>query len=246
MKRILPAVILGVALFAGAAFAQQAAPQPAPPAPRPPVTVLPPPRPQTFEIKSAPAQAPAAPAPQRSDREIIALANAYLNGVSTMIADFTQVAGDGRRSEGSLSIQKPGRMRFEYNPPATIEVVADGTSLAIRDRKLKTQDLYALWQTPLKFLLKDQIDLTRDTRVLQIDQNPHSTVIYIEDKATLGGTSRIRLVFDPHSFELKQWTVTDPQGYDTLVSLFNVDLATKPNPASFRINAERMLNTNRN
>lgn len=230
-------------VFAGAGLAQ---PVPPPSAPRPPATVLPPPRPPAIDVKSGPAaQAPANPAPQRSEREVIAFANAYLNSVTTMIADFTQVAGDGRRSEGSLSIQKPGRMRFEYNPPATIEVIADGTSLAIRDRKLKTQDLYALWQTPLKFLLKDQIDLTRDTRVLQIDQNPNSVVIFIEDKATLGGTSRIRLVFDPHSFELKQWTVTDPQGFDTLVSLFNVDLATKPSAASFRINAERMLNTNR-
>lgn len=224
-------------VLSGAALAQQAAP----------VTVLPPPRPPGMDAKTQPAASTAQPAaPQRSDREVIGLANGWLNSVTTLQADFTQVAADGRRSEGTLAVQKPGRMRFEYAAPATIEIIADGTSVAIRDRKLKTQDLYALMQTPLKFLLKENIDLSRDTRVLQIDQNATATVVFIEDKATLGGTSRIRLVFDPQSFALKQWTVTDPQGYDTLVSLFNVDLETKPSPALFKINTERMLNTNRN
>src|SRR5437868_5439210 len=65
-------------------------------------------------------------------------ANAFFNGSTTMISNFVQIGGDGRRSEGTLYVQRPGRMRFEYAKPATLEIVSDGTSVAIRDRKLAT------------------------------------------------------------------------------------------------------------
>ncbi|GAC1551621.1 MAG: outer membrane lipoprotein carrier protein LolA [Beijerinckiaceae bacterium] len=168
-------------------------------------------------------------------------ANAYFNGAATMVGDFVQVGADGRRSEGKLYVQRPGRLRFEYARPASLEVIADGTSVAIRDRKLATQDLYFIGQTPLKFLLKDQIDLSRDAKILDVSSDPTTTTIYIEDKATLGGTSKIKLMFDPVSFQLKQWQVTDPQGFDTVVSLFNVDFKQKPDPSLFKINTERMI-----
>ena len=114
-----------------------------------------------------------------------------------MVGDFVQVGADGRRSEGKLYVQRPGRLRFEYAQPASLEVVADGTKVAIRDRKLSTQDLYFIQQTPLKFLLKDKIDLAKDTKVLDVTNDPNNTTIVIEDGTTLGGTSKIRLMFDP-------------------------------------------------
>ena len=98
----------------------------------------------------------------------ITRANAYFNNTTTLVGDFVQIGADGRRSEGKLYVQKPGRLRFEYAAPATLEIVADGKSVAIRDRKLATQDLYFIWQTPLKFLLSPQIDLARDTKVLDV------------------------------------------------------------------------------
>ena len=171
-------------------------------------------------------------------------ANAYLNGATNLIADFVQVGADGRRSEGKLYVRRPGRLRFEYAQPATLEIVADGTSVAIRDRKLATNDMYYISQTPLKFLLKERIDLRRDVKILGVSENKNGVVISIEDKATFGGTSLIKLIFDPKTFELKQWHVTDPQGYETLVSLFNVDLAQAPDSSLFKINTERMLNPN--
>ena len=165
----------------------------------------------------------------------IARANTYFNNTTTLVGDFVQIGADGRRSEGKLYVQKPGRLRFEYADPATLEIVADGKSVAIRDRKLATQDLYFIWQTPLKFLLNSKIDLARDTKVLDVSSNQDSTSITVDDTATLGGTSRIRLVFDPTSFAIKQWSVIDPQGYETLVSLFNVNTTTKPDPSLFQI-----------
>ncbi|MDB5597755.1 MAG: outer rane lipoprotein carrier protein LolA [Hyphomicrobiales bacterium] len=166
-------------------------------------------------------------------------ANAYFNANATMVADFVQLGADGRRTDGKLYVQRPGRMRFEYARPATLEIIADGTSVAIRDRKLATQDVYFIGQTPLKFLLKERIDLARDTKILDVKTDDRSVSILVEDKATFGGTSRIRLVFDAANFNLKQWTVTDPQGYETLVSLSNIDLAQKPEASLFQINYER-------
>src|SRR5690606_13900528 len=68
-----------------------------------------------------------------SNREIVERANAYFTGLGTLVADFTQVGGDGRRMVGTLYLQRPGKIRFEYDPPSTLEVISDGTSVAVRD-----------------------------------------------------------------------------------------------------------------
>jgi outer membrane lipoprotein-sorting protein len=174
---------------------------------------------------------------------VLAKANSYFDDSSTLIADFVQIGGDGRRTDGKLYVDKPGRMRFTYAAPATMEIVADGTSVAVIDRRLHTQDLYFIGQTPLKFLLSDHVDLAHDTKLLDVTGDSNGASVEIEDKTTFGGTSKVRLTFDMQPFTLRQWTVTDPQGYETVVSLSNVDLNTKPDPALFKIATERMLNS---
>jgi len=181
---------------------------------------------------------PPAPPVVLSAREAVARANAYFNATTTFSAEFVQITTDGHRSEGELYVQKPGHMRFDYTEPATLQILADGTSVAVRDKKLRTQDLYFIGQTPLKFLLSGTIDLTKDTKVLDVQSDADNVAILIEDKATLGGTSRIKLVFDPGTFTLKQWIVTDPQGYETVVSLFNIDTLSKIDPEMFKINLD--------
>ena len=185
---------------------------------------------------ASPVAAPPATAGKMSSSEAVAKANAFFNGQAAFSAEFVQLSSSGRRTEGELYVQKPGKMHFEYNAPAALQIIADGTSVAIRDKKLATQDLYLISQTPLKFLLSNKLDLTKDTKVLDVKSDDQHVAILIEDKATLGGTSRIRLIFDPATFELKQWVVTDPQGADTVVSLFNVDSAPKLDPELFVIN----------
>ena len=195
---------------------------------------------ELLPAKAKPAGATAPIDPQA----VLAKANSYFNDGSTMIADFVQIGGDGRRSDGKLYVERPGRMRFDYAPPATLEVVADGTSVAVIDRKLHTQDLYFIGQTPLKFLLNDNVDLNRDTKVLGISgDTAGGASIDIEDKSTFGGTSKLRLTFDLQPFTLRQWTVTDAQGYETVVSLSNIDMSTKPADDYFKITNERMINS---
>lgn len=184
---------------------------------------------------------PARPAGPLSDAEAVARLNAYFNGFSTLQGDFVQQAVNGRRLEGRLYIQRPGKMRFDYDAPVTTEIVADGTSVAIRDRRLATQDLYSIGQTPLKFLVKEKIDLARDASLTGVSTRGDIVSVKIEDRSTLGGTSKITLNFDIVANELKQWVVIDPQGYETTVSLSNLDTQRRPDPKNFVINYERVL-----
>jgi outer membrane lipoprotein-sorting protein len=181
-----------------------------------------------------PAAPPEAPKPLTRE-EAIKRADAFFNASPVMTADFVQIGADGLRSEGKLHVQRAGRVRFEYAQPATMEVVADGAQVAVRDRKLNTQDLYFINQTPLKFLMKEKIDLEKDVTVEDVKIDDSGVAIFIEDKATFGGTSHLRLIFDPKTFKLKQWQVKDPQGYETLITLFNIDQTKTPDPALFKI-----------
>ncbi len=165
----------------------------------------------------------------------IQMANDYFNASQFMTADFVQIGADGRRSEGKLYVAKPGRLRFEYTQPATMEIIADGVSVAIRDRKLQTQELYFINDTPLKFLLKAGVNLQHDVKIVSVSSEDKATIINFEDTATFGGTSKIKLKFDNKNFSLKQWEVTDPQGYQTLITLHNVDLNATPDGSLFKI-----------
>jgi outer membrane lipoprotein-sorting protein len=192
--------------------------------------------PQTEKKAVIPAPEPPNAASEPLDSQLaIQMADDYFNAAQVMTADFVQVGVDGRRSEGKLYVAKPGRLRFEYAQPATMEIIADGSTVAIRDRKLQTQQLYFISQTPLKFLLKEELNLKRDVKVVDVASDPRSTTITVEDGSTFGGTSRIKLNFDSRTFSLKQWEVTDPQGYQTLVTLHNVDLKSVPDRNLFRI-----------
>jgi outer membrane lipoprotein-sorting protein len=174
-------------------------------------------------------------------RALVERVNASLSSVQSMVGDFTQIAPDGARTAGKFYLHKPGRLRFEYNPPSPVELVADGQSMVVRDRKLATQDLYPLSQTPLRFLLADRIDLLKDTDLVGVYSDNTFVTMVIEQRQIIGGTYRLMLMFSTKDLELKQWTVTDPQGYDTTVAVFNLDKHKKPDPDMFKINYERVI-----
>jgi outer membrane lipoprotein-sorting protein len=159
----------------------------------------------------------------------------YLSSLQTLSGNFVQVGPDGTKSKGDFYIQKPGKMRFEYDPPTPIEIIADGSSLAVRDRNLTTQDIYPLSQTPLRFLTSDRIDLMKDTNVVNVTSDDVFISVTIEERQALIGTSRLMLMIGAKDGLLKQWTVTDPQGYDTTVAVYNLDSTKKPDPSLFKI-----------
>ena len=174
-----------------------------------------------------------------SPRALVERVNAYLSGLNTLVGNFVQVGPDGSRAEGRFYLQKPGRVRFEYNPPNPIELIADGSSVVVRNSKLATQDVYPLSQTPLRFLVADRIDLMKDTTVVSASSDDTFATVVIEERQTLGGTHRLMLMFGARDFQLRQWTITDPQGYDTTVALYNLDPKQKPDPALFKIDYTR-------
>lgn len=176
-----------------------------------------------------------------NQRALVDRISTYLSNIRTLVGDFVQVGPDGSRTEGQLYLQKPGRVRFEYNPPSPIELIADGQSVVVRDRKLATQDLYPLSQTPLRFLLADQVDLLKETNVTAVYSDDVFSTVVIEEKHAIGGTHRLMLMFAANDLTLRQWTVTDPQGFDTTVAVYNLDNTKKPDPGLFKINYERML-----
>ncbi|HEY0911459.1 MAG TPA: outer membrane lipoprotein carrier protein LolA [Bradyrhizobium sp.] len=161
--------------------------------------------------------------------------SSYLSSLSTLVGNFVQVGPDGSKTKGDFYIQKPGKVRFEYDAPSPVELIADGSSLAVRDRKLATQDIYPLSQTPLRYLLSDRIDLMKDTNVVDVKSDDLYISVTIEEKQALIGTSRLMLMVGAKDGQLKQWTVTDPQGYDTTVAIYNLDTGKKVDPGLFKI-----------
>ena len=161
--------------------------------------------------------------------------SAYLSSLQTLAGNFVQVGPDGSRTTGEFYIQKPGKVRFEYDPPSPIAMISDGSSLAVRDTKLATQDIYPLSQTPLRYLLSDRIDLMKDTNVVSVTMDDLYISVTIEEKQALIGTSRLMLMLGVKDGQLKQWTVTDPQGYDTTVAIYNLNTTAKPDPSLFKI-----------
>jgi outer membrane lipoprotein-sorting protein len=152
-----------------------------------------------------------------------------------------QVGPDGRRVDGTFSIQKPGKVRFQYNPPSPIDIIADGSSVEVNDRALETHDFYPLSQTPLRYLLADRIDLLRDTNVVSVSADDKFVSVVIEETQVAVGTNRLLIMFDAKTLALKQWTVTDPQGLDTTVAVYNLDASKKPDPNLFVINYQATL-----
>jgi len=168
-------------------------------------------------------------------RALVDKVSAYLTRVQVMSGDFAQIGPDGRRSQGQFYVQKPGKVRFDYDSPSRIDIIADGSSVVVRDRKLATQDVYPLSQTPLRFLLADRIDLLKDATVTAVSADETYVTVLVEEKHAVIGTSKLMMMFGAKDFQLKQWIVTDPQGYDTTVALSNLDTAKRPDPDMFKI-----------
>jgi outer membrane lipoprotein-sorting protein len=198
--------------------------------------VVPLPRPSPLKIVASP---PVSHADMQ--RMLVDRVNAYLSNIQTLVGDFVQIGPDGNRTEGQFYIQKPGRVRFAYNPPSPIDVIADGQSVVVRNRVLATQDPYPLSQTPLRFLLSDHLDLSKDTNLVSVAADDSLVTIVIEEKQPLIGTHRLKLMFGAKDFQLRQWVVTDPQGFDTTVSVYNLDTSKKLDPNMFKITFERNM-----
>jgi outer membrane lipoprotein-sorting protein len=166
----------------------------------------------------------------------------HFSSVQTMSGDFVQFGPKGEQTGGKFFIERPGKIRFNYEKPSPIRVVADGKSVVINNKKLDTWDLYSLNKTPLKLLLSEKIDLS-DGKVKNVKEEDDLTTIVLGDKSIFGD-SKISMMFDPKSSDLRQWTITDAKGLDTTVMIFNVKQGGKIDPKLFEIDYLRVTEAN--
>lgn len=162
----------------------------------------------------------------------------HFTRVRTMMGDFVQFGPSGEQTGGRFFIERPGRVLFLYEEPSNIRVVADGRSVVVNNKKLKTWDVYKLGQTPLKLVLGDQIDLSGD-RVVSVSEASDLTTIVMQDRQVFGD-STITMMFDPASYDLRQWTIRDAQGKDTTVMIYNVREDVTFGEDTFEIDYDRI------
>jgi outer membrane lipoprotein-sorting protein len=167
-------------------------------------------------------------------QRMLANINAYFNSFSIMEGRFIQFGPSGEQSEGVFFMTRPGRIRFHYSPPSKLDVVADGSSVAIRDGRTRSQELYPLSATPLRFLLAGQVDLTSSNIVQSIREEPDLVSLTIVDRASKM-PGKLTLIFDRKTYELRQWVVTDAQNLNTSVAIYDTATGKPQNPNLFRI-----------
>ncbi len=169
---------------------------------------------------------------------------AHFSSVRTMTGEFVQFGPRGEQTGGKFYIERPGKIRFDYEEPSGFRVTSDGSSVVIMNKKLNTADLYPLSKTPLKLLLDERIDLSGN-RVQTVREDDDLTTIKMADKSIFG-SSTITMMFDSNSYDLRQWTITDAQGKDTTVMIFNVQQGVTFDPSVFKIDYRRVDEMSRN
>jgi outer membrane lipoprotein-sorting protein len=173
----------------------------------------------------------AAPADQAA--AVLEQAQEYLNSIHTLKARFTQIAPNGAITHGTAWLDRPGRMRFQYDPPTPLLLVAGHGFVLFRDTQLGQTSTVPTDRTPLGILLASHIELTGgDLTVTAVRIEPGQAQITLARKATPSEGS-LTLAFNTKPWSLTEWTVTDAQTQKTTVVLTDVQTGVKMDQALF-------------
>jgi outer membrane lipoprotein-sorting protein len=148
----------------------------------------------------------------------VAQASAYLDGLVSVKSHFTQTDQRGSVAQGTVYLARPGRARFEYDPPSGLLITSDGKTVIVSDSRLKTFQRFPLSSTPLAVFLAQHIRLDRGARITRVDPQPGGYSITARDARALS-QGEITLYFTDHPMKLLGWAVVDAQGRTTRVSL---------------------------
>ncbi len=170
-------------------------------------------------LRPAPSLAAGTSAQDQAD---IARVETYLDSIRSLTADFSQIAPDGSLSTGKLYMRRPDRVRFEYNPPSTSLVVADGTWIVFHDTALKQTTRLPLGGSPLSILLAGKVELNDQVTVKSIRRDPGALRITVFDTGK-PKQGLLTLVFSDRPLALRQWEVTDARGQTTTIALDHVE-----------------------
>jgi outer membrane lipoprotein-sorting protein len=217
-------IVRGLALLVVAACAWLAAPAgegPLRPGPGVASAQAPTDKPAARPPRRKPEQtAPTPPLPLDQQAQIQRVEE-YLTGIRTLQARFMQTGSDGRVAPGTLSLQRPGRMRFEYDPPATILIVADGAQVTLADFKDKSMSQWPLGWTSASFLAAEQVKLSGDLTVTGLTSAAGELrIMLMQTKRPQEG--RVELLFAADPLLLKGWTVWDAKNMPVTVALTNL------------------------
>ncbi len=185
------------------------------------------------------------PNAQTRDETIAAIAEQFVK-VPTMAGEFIQFGPKGNQTGGKFYIQRPGKIRFNYQDPTPIRIVSNGKTVAVNNRKLKTWDFYPLKKTPLSLVLGNKMAIDPET-IQEVRTDPDLTTIVMGDEKIFGN-SIITMMFDPRTFDLRQWVIKDAQGKETTVMIFNVQKNIKIPASYFKVDQlaiQRAKNTDR-
>jgi len=156
-----------------------------------------------------------------ADRELLQKVQDYLNGIGTVQARFVQTSSNGSYAEGNLYIERPSRMRFEYDPPVPLLIIANGSTMALYDKELKQVSQIPIWETPLWFLFKDKIELADKLVLTDLTYGQGAVNITIQEEQAEGNLSSVKLTFSEAPIELRRWEVVDAQGVVVQTGLMN-------------------------
>jgi outer membrane lipoprotein-sorting protein len=167
--------------------------------------------------------------------ETVAKVSQYFNALENLRGTFVQTSADNRRMRGTFFVKRPGRLRFEYNRPSRQLIVSDGKMLAIQDLEVHTDDRIALDQTPFRLLLRKDVDLLRDARIVEVQETEDLIILALQDKSPdAPGQIRLFLTKTP-ALELREWVTTDSHGADTRVEVANLDRPEDLDSELFRV-----------
>jgi outer membrane lipoprotein-sorting protein len=166
-----------------------------------------------------------------ADSALVQRATAYLQHLTTAQGRFTQTNPRGQTATGTFVIQRPGKARFDYDPPSGLTIASDGHRVAVLDRRLKTIQASPLGLTPLSLFLAKDIRLDRGVDVAKVTRTPGGFIVVASD-AHKKAQGQIALDFTGNPIALTGWTITDAGGGATRVRL--TDFArSPPREASF-------------
>ena len=168
-------------------------------------------------------------APAKAEKLSLNEISAYLNKIQTASSDFTQINSDGTISTGTIAIRRPGKVRFDYNPPERALVLASAGAVYVLDRKLNAQpETYPLNQTPLSIILARKVNLAEAGMVRGHSYDGTATIVTAQDpKRPEYGSIQLKFTGDP--VELRQWVITDGNGGQTTVVLGGLEKVNLPN-----------------
>ena len=173
----------------------------------------------------------------------LARVEAYMNSLTTLRARFLQVAQNGGSAEGTALIWRPGRMRFEYDPPVPLMLVASDGQFLHYDKQLREPSIVPVSSTPLGFLLRPRISFTTgDLEVIGVDRVGGLLRVGMRRKAAPAEGS-LTLVFAEEPMELRQWVVVDAQGQQTRVTLTEIQTGVRFDSLVFSFNDPRFFET---